>query len=338
MPALLEGPDERGLRVARRRARRVRLGLERGRAELVALGERRQAALLLVGGDGLVAALLVGEHEPAKGDHGAGRAELGVRPVGRGSADTDRDRLAAGVGHLRCDRPLPDQVVQRGLVALDLAPNVVGRAELVAGGPDRLVRLLCVLHLAVVSARLGRDRVGAVQLARLVAGGCDRRLGQRGRVGAHVGDVTVLVEALGDPHGVLRAEPQLAARLLLQRRGHERRGRAAGIRLALDRADGERGAVERGGKASRSRLVDVDGVGGRERPVAGEVAALCHLAAVDGRQPRVEVAGCERRDDVPVLGGAELDPFPLALYDEPGRDRLHPAGRESLRHLAPQDR
>ena len=32
-------------------------------------------------------------------------------------------------------------------------------------------------------------------------------------------------------------------------------------------------------------------------------------------KPRVEVAGSERRDDVPVLGGAELDPLALALDD-----------------------
>ena len=68
---------------------------------------------------------------------------------------------AARVGHLRGDRPLPDQVVERGLVALELAPHLVGRAEAVAGGPDRLVRLLRVLDLAVVAARLRRGRDSA---------------------------------------------------------------------------------------------------------------------------------------------------------------------------------
>ncbi len=90
--------------------------------ELVALGERRQAALLLVGCDRLVAALLVGEHEAAERDHGAGGAELGVAAVGGRGADAHRDGLAARIRHLRGHRALPDQVVERRLVALDLAP------------------------------------------------------------------------------------------------------------------------------------------------------------------------------------------------------------------------
>ena len=185
----------------------------------------------------LVAALLVGEQEAAERDHGAGRRELGRAPVARGAGDAHRDGLAARVRHLRGDRPLPDQVVDVELVRRQLAAHLVGRAELVAGGADRLVRLLRVLHLARVLARLGRDGLRAVQLARLVAGGGERRLGQRRRVGAHVGDVAVLVEALRDAHRLLRAEPKLAARLLLQRRRHERRRGAARVRLLLDRAD-----------------------------------------------------------------------------------------------------
>ena len=305
--------------------------------ERVALGQRRQAALLLVGRDRLVAALLVGEHEAAERDHRAGGAELGVAAVGRLRADAHRDGLAAGVGHLRGDRALPDQVVQGRLVALDLALHLVGGAEAVAGRADRLVRLLRVLHLPVVGARLLRHRVGAVELAGLVARRGDRRLGQRGRVGAHVGDVAVLVEALGDAHRVLRREPELAARLLLQRRGHERRGRAAGVRLALDRPDGELDALERGRERTRGVLVELDGIGGDELAVAGEVAALRDLSAVDRDEPRLEAAGVEGGDDVPVLGGAELDPLALALDDEARRDRLDAAGGEALHHLPPED-
>ena len=145
------------------------------------------------------------------------------RPSDAARADLHRDRLAAGVGHLRGDGALPDQFVERVLVAVELALHLAERAEAVAGGTDRLVRLLRVLDLPVVVARRVGNRLGAVELARLVARRGDRRLRQRRRVGAHVGDVAVLVQALGDAHRVLRREAQLAARLLLERRGHERR-------------------------------------------------------------------------------------------------------------------
>ncbi len=56
-----------------------------------------------------------------------------------------------------------------------------------------------------------------------------------------------------------------------------------------------------------------------------------------GDEARLEGARVERRDDVPVLGGAELDPLALALDDEARRDRLHAAGREALHHLPPED-
>ena len=90
------------------------------------------------------------------------------RPSAARRADADRDRLAARIGHLRGDGALPDEVVEGCLVALELALHLLGGAEAVAGGADRLVGLLRVLDLAVVVARLGGDRVGAVELARLL--------------------------------------------------------------------------------------------------------------------------------------------------------------------------
>ena len=146
-----------------------------------------------------------------------------TRPSAAVGGDAHGHGLAARVRHLRGDGALPDQVVQLELVTRELAADLVRRAEAVAGRTDRLVRLLRVLHLALVPARLRGHRVGAVELAGLVARGGQRRLRQRRRVGAHVGDVAVLVEALRDAHRLLRREPQLPARLLLQRRRHERR-------------------------------------------------------------------------------------------------------------------
>ena len=66
------------------------------------------------------------------------------------------------VGHLGGDSALPDQVVQPELVAASSRPTLVRRAEAVAGRTDRLVRLLRVLHLPLVPARLLRHVLGAV--------------------------------------------------------------------------------------------------------------------------------------------------------------------------------
>ena len=142
--------------------------LERGRVQHIAFGERRQHLLLGVAGR-LVETFLVGEQEAPEGDHGAGGRELGAAAVGGGGGDPHRDGLPARVLHLRCDGALPDQVVDVELLGRQLAAHLVGRAEPVAGRANRLVRLLGVLHLAVVLPRLRRHRVGAVQLARLSA-------------------------------------------------------------------------------------------------------------------------------------------------------------------------
>ena len=200
------------------------------------------------------------------------------------------------------------------------------------------MRLLRVLDLAVVLPRLRRHRIGAVQLARLVAGRGERRLGQRRRVGAHVGDVAVLVETLGDAHRLLRREPELAARLLLQRRGHERRRGAPGVGLLLDRRDGERRPVETVCEATGLGLGQLHRVGGAQLPVLGEVAALGNAAALDRGETRGEAAGLVRRDDVPVLRRDEPHPLALALDDEPRRDRLHATRRQALHDLPPEHR
>ena len=87
---------------------------------------------------------------------------VGMRAVLRGGAELDRDRLARGVLHLRRDRPLEDQVVERELVPAQLARDLGGRAEDVAGRPDRLVGLLGVRDRALVSSWLVGHRLRAV--------------------------------------------------------------------------------------------------------------------------------------------------------------------------------
>ena len=62
-------------------------------------------------------------------------------------------------------------------------------------------------------------------------------------------------------------------------------------------------------------------------------------AGGDVRQPLLAVlGGGELGLEVPVAGGAELDPLPLLVDDQPGGDRLHAAGRELRHDLLPQHR
>ncbi len=71
--------------------------------------------------------------------------------------------------------------------------------------------------------------------------------------------------------------------------------------------------------------------------VFGEVATLCDPLALERRESRVECARLERADDVPVPGRDEPHSLPFAVDDEPSRDRLHAAGRQSRHHLLPED-
>ena len=198
------------------------------------------------------------------------------------AGDPQAQRGPAGVGHLRGDGPLPDQFVQTEPIGIELGVESARRGESLAGRPDRLVGLLGVLHLAGVLARRWMDVFVTIELARLVTRGVDRRLRQRGRVGPHVGDVAVLVELLGHAHRALSAEPQLAASLLLKRRCHERRVRAAGVGLLLHRGDSQRRTFETRCERAGSRLVEHEHLVGLAHHTQGvEVPSAGHPLAID---------------------------------------------------------
>ena len=135
------------------------------------------------------------------------------------------------------------------------------------------MRLLRVLHFRLVRARGGRNRLVAVQRSCLSSRRGDRLRGQRDRVGAHVGDVTVLIEALRNAHRVTRAESQFAASFLLQGRCREWRGGPACVWLRLDCRD-DWGCEFQGCCERRGRLFVKDGCAAREFSVVVEVASL----------------------------------------------------------------
>ena len=231
-----------------------------------------------------------------------------------------------------------------------MVPGHLGRgAEAVPGRADGLVRLLGVLDLAGVGARRFGDVIASVELTGLLAGRADRGLGQRHRVGAHIGDVAVLVQPLRHRHGVLGREAQLARGLLLQRGGAERRVRRAAVGLALDAGHREGRVLQALGQGGRGRGVQVQDVLAAQFAGGGEVAALGHPAAVHGDQVGGEagrlvrvlftvVLGRELGFEVGVAGRAERDPLALPVDDQPGRHRLHAPGGQLGHDLLPQHR
>ena len=132
--------------------------------------------------------------------------------------------------------------------------GVVGRIASWASCALRLLLVLLGRGVQVLRAVLAGDR-GAGRVHRLV--------GEDHVVGTHVGDEAALVEALRDPHHLRRREPQLAAALLLQRRGHERCLRRRPVGLLLDRGDRERRVAEAVGQTAGAGLGRSDDLVGR---------------------------------------------------------------------------
>ena len=263
-----------------------------------------------------------------------------MRAVLRGGAELDRDRLARGVLHLGRDRPLEDQVVERELVPAQLAGDLGGRAEDVAGRPDRLVGLLGIRDRALISPWLVGNRLRAVLAGGVGARSLERTVGERDGVGAHVGDVAVLVEPLSEAHRGLGREPQLPACLLLERRRPERRGGPPRVGLLVHLVDAEGPAFEPGRERASSILVEHEDAGRRGSGLV-EVASLCDAGARDvarshGDEPRLERPGLERPDDVPVARRHEHPPVALALDHEARGDGLDTTGRQARHDLLPE--
>ena len=184
-------------------------------------------------------------------------------------------------------------------------------------------------------ARLGRAGTPRRTCSRIcVARRVDRLLRQVRAVGAHVGDVARARRAAARRHRAGRAEAELAARLLLQRRRGERRLRPLGERLATRptrRVNGR--SSRRSASAARARLVEQHDVGvGRERAGVGvEVAARREALAVERRRASRGNVGARRARTCPR--GPSTTPLRNAMRARSRSttsrvgDALHPAGR-----------
>ena len=209
------------------------------------------------------------------------------------------------------------------------------------------MRLLGVLDLGGVGAGRVGEVLGAVQLADLAARRVDRCPRQGRGVGTHVGDEAVLVQPLRHRHRGRGAHAELAAGLLLQRRGAERCVRRAAVGLGLHRAHVVRRVAQAVDQPLGPGPVEVDDlVAGRrlQLSVGTEVGAAGDPGAVEGVELGGEhpllvlAAGVERALEVPVRREPERDPLPLPVDDQPGRDRLDAAGGQAGHDLLPEDR
>ena len=170
----------------------------------------------------------------------------------------------------------------------------------------------------------------AVELRGLGTSGGHRGLRERRGVGAHVGDVAALVEALRDAHRALRIPAESPRGLLLERRGHEGGLGTALARLLDDRADGVVHPLERGGERLSPRLVEHHAVAAGELAAVVEVPPGGQALALDEVESGREGSGIEGRCQVPVGSGDEGDALTLAVHDKSNGDRLHAACRASI--------
>ena len=329
----------------------LRLGLvNHHRLALAHIGQHR---LGVVGFGAVVLALHVGREEAREQDgapRGRHRDALcggAARPVGLGR-EAHLHRLAPCVIHLTGHGATPDQFVQAKLVASQLIAHLIGRPKAVACGADGLVRLLRVLDLLLVGARLLWQVGRPVALRDFAACCLERRLRQRGRVGTHVGDETVFVQSLGHRHGLRRTEAQLAPRLLLQGGGHEGRVGTAGVGLGLHRGDrgrcvGQRCRQRRGlGLVQHQRTLTGQLAIGIEIAAGGQTHAVQfdHLGAEPCRSRRCTIpwSGCNLGLEVPIGRNLKGHAGPLAFHHDAGGHRLHPTRRQPRHHLLPQNR
>ena len=348
---LLHALDQRGLGVAGRRLGGMALGDSRCHVDLLAHDHRRQDQLGGIVGR-LFPSLLVGPSEPLVVDHRAagrqgGRPTHGPRSQRRGHAEADR--LALHVGHLGGNGPSPDHLVDVGLGLRELATHGVRMSEAVAGRPDGLVGLLGVADLVGVGARRVGHVVGAEPLGRLGPCRPHRGVRQRGAVGPHVGDVALLVQALGGVHGPRGRELEAPPRLLLEGRRGERGRGPPRVRLGLNRLHGGRPSHQVVADGPGRRLVQHQHVVARRPTIVAEVTTEGHPTSVDLQESGRELdsrtgtrgirsTGGHGAVQVPVVGGPEGHALAFALHDHPGGHALHPSRREPGADHPPEHR
>ena len=322
---MLHGADQRRVGVAHGRLGEVLLRRKAVQLQHLSLGERRQLRVLFL--FFIVARLLIERGITGKLDAAGARAELvAVRLDLHADAGVDRVR------HLTGEEAAPDQAVEAVLLAGEARLDAL-RRQLDARRADRLVRVLRA-RLGAETARGRGIVVLAIAAEDELLGGGKRLLGDAQRVGTHIGDeahgalaldVHALIELLRDRHGAARRHVQLAGRLLLERRGGERRRRGALLVRALDGLDAERGALG----------ILNDGV---DRLAGVRLRLLAVLAVVVGEEGLAFRRVAQRGFQRPVFLGLECLDLLFAVVHHAHGNGLHAPRGQAAAHLFPQQR
>ena len=322
---------QRRFREARRRLGEMLRGGDLAALERVFGVHRRQhPAFVALAAILVVAVFAVELEEAVEGHDRAGGAQHGALAVD----DIHQHLIEFGRLHLRGDGAFVNQLIEPQLLGGEAVGDLIRRAAEI-GRAHRFVGFLGVFRLAAVFARVGGEILRAEGMADLLARGLDRLARHLDAVGSHIGDQTdgfaaqihTLIESLRDAHGLLRAQPELAAGFLLQGGGGERGRRVAADALFLDLADAE--------LAGFDRRLGARGVGG-----GGEVEFI-ELFAVELGEAGGEGGagrGLEMGGDIPIFARLESLDLGLALTDQPQRDRLDAPGGARSGQLAPQHR
>ena len=202
--------------------------------------------------------------------------------------------------------------------------------------------LLGIAAFGGVLARLRAEVIGAVLIAHAAAGCRNRLLAEMHRVGAHVGDVAALIQALGCAHRFASGKAQFAVGLLLQGAGGEGRSRPAGGGFFLNvghrpgfAIDGLQQPLGIGFAEQLDLGAGLDGTSALIEIAAGGNALTSQMAELGFKTDALMLQlGLE----IPVAAAAEGTPGPLPLHQQPHRHRLHAAGREPPGHLLPEQR
>ena len=302
------------------------LGLDLARGAGVGFVELGQApvVVLVVGSRcrNLLTRFGIDRQKPRRQDDLPRRPQSGLA---RRIEQIDRRSFHPRRRHLAGDSALPHQRIQ----LVGVARRHLARPGVQVGRADRLMRFLGVLGLGGVMARRGGQHVGTgtIVLGDDIAHRTDRLAGNLDPVGPHIGDAAVLIQPLRHAHRVAGGEAQLARRLLLQRRGGERRIGVARRRLGFDRRNREAPGLDRRLGAHRIDLV-------------AEVE-LGQFPAVEHRQPCRERRAARRGHrslDRPVFSRPVRFDLAFAIDNDAQRYRLHAARTLGPRQLAPQHR
>ncbi len=213
--------------------------------------------------------------------------------------------------------------------------------EPVSRRPDRLVCLLGVPDLLLEGTRGLRQVLPSKLLADLGTSGPYGSIRQRGAVGPHVGDVPLLVQALGGVHRHRGRHLQAPAGLLLVGGGDKGCSRSTPVRLRLNRSHFKGATHETGCQTVGCLLVEDNCTLAVEDPVIIEVTTCGHTGSVDLGQHRGERFGrtVGHLDlQVPVAGCLECHALTLSLHDDPGCHALDTASRQALGDHLPENR